>query len=102
MAMQANNELNADDSVKPNTDVAATDNTKDASLTVHRVSAHRSRLSQIVKELESEKFELTARLEQLRRQADAVDQGFAQQIADIEATLRLYEQGLNSVSARID
>jgi predicted RNase H-like nuclease (RuvC/YqgF family) len=102
MAMQANNELNTDDTAKPDNAVVATENTREASLTVHRVSAHRSRLSQIVKELESEKFELTARLEQLRKQADAVDQGFNQQIEDVEATLRLYEHGLNSVPVRMD
>ena len=100
--MRARSDLNNADAAKPQTDMVTTEVTKETAPMVHRVSAHRSRLSQIVKELESERFELRSRLEQLRRQADAVDQGFSHQIADIEATLKLYENGLNSVPIRID
>jgi hypothetical protein len=50
-----------------------------------------------VRELESEKFELVARLDHLRRQFEAVENGIHLQIADVEDTLRLYENGLNSV-----
>lgn len=102
MAMHANNDLDIEGAAKPAQDVAATESAKEPALTVQRVSAHRSRLSQIVQELESEKLELKGRLEQLRRQAAIVEQGFDEQIADVEATLRLYEHGLNSVPPRMD
>ena len=63
---------------------------------VQRLATHRDRLDLAVKELESERFELISRRDHLRRQAEAVDQGFTIHIEDIEATLRLYEGGLNS------
>jgi hypothetical protein len=62
-----------------------------------RVTAHRERIEQAVSDLESEKFELLSRLEHLHRQFYALEQGFNVQIADIEQTLKLYENGLNSV-----
>ena len=64
---------------------------------VQRLATHRDRLDLAVKELESERFELISRRDHLRRQAEAVDQGFTIHIEDIEATLRMYEGGLNSL-----
>lgn len=65
---------------------------------VQRLGTHRDRIDLAIKELESERFELISRRDHLRRQAEAVEQGFALHIEDVEATLRLYERGLNSVS----
>jgi ABC-type transporter Mla subunit MlaD len=70
---------------------------KEAAPIAARVSVHRGRISQAVRELESEQFELVARLDHLRRQFEAVENGIHLQIADVEDTLRLYENGLNSV-----
>jgi hypothetical protein len=47
--------------------------------------------------LESEKFELQSRRDFMRQQLEAVDEGFAVHIRDIEATLQMYEAGLNSL-----
>lgn len=65
---------------------------------VQRLSTHRDRIDLAIKELESERFELISRRDHLRRQAEAVEAGFALHIEDIELTLKLYEGGLNSVS----
>lgn len=65
---------------------------------VQRLASHRDKIDLAIKELESERFELISRRDHLRRQAEAVEAGFAMHIEDIEATLRLYERGLNSVS----
>ena len=66
---------------------------------VQRLATHRDRIDLAVKELESERFELISRRDLLRRQAEAVEHGFSIHIADIEATLKLYEQGLNALPA---
>lgn len=64
---------------------------------VQRLSAHRDRIDLAVKELESERFELLSRRDLIRRQAEAVEAGLSMHIADIEATMALYETGLNSL-----
>lgn len=64
---------------------------------VQRLATHRDRISLAVKELESERFDLISRRDTLRRQAEAVEQGLAMHIEDIEATMALYEGGLNSI-----
>lgn len=64
---------------------------------VQRLATHRDRIDLAVKELESERFELLSRRDLLRRQAEAVDNGFTMHINDIEATMALYEGGLNSL-----
>ncbi len=64
---------------------------------VQRLAAHRDKIDLAVKELESERFELLSRRDLLRRQAEAVEQGLTMHIEDIEATMRLYEGGLNSL-----
>lgn len=67
---------------------------------VQRLASHRDRIDLAVKELESERFELLSRRDLLRRQAEAVDNGFTMHISDIEATMKLYEGGLNSLEPR--
>jgi chromosome segregation ATPase len=66
---------------------------------VQRLSAHRDRIDLAIKELESERFDLLSRRDLMRRQADAVEQGLNLHIQDIEATLQLYENGMNSLPA---
>ncbi len=65
---------------------------------VQRLAAHRDRIDMAVKELESERFELLSRRDLVRRQAEAVEAGLTIHIEDIEATMRLYEAGLNSLA----
>lgn len=62
---------------------------------VQRVATHRERIAQAIKELDSERFELISRRDMFRRQAEAVEQGLTMHIEDIEATMQLYERGLN-------
>lgn len=64
---------------------------------VQRLASHRDRIDLALKELESERFELISRRDLLRRQVEAVEAGLAMHIEDIEATMRLYEGGLNSL-----
>ncbi len=65
---------------------------------VQRLSSHRERIDLAIKELESERFEMISRRDHLRRQAEALEQGFALHLNDIESTLKMYEDGLNSVA----
>lgn len=65
---------------------------------VQRLSSHRERIDLAIKELESERFEMLSRRDHLRRQAEALEQGFALHLNDIDATLKMYEDGLNSVA----
>ena len=64
---------------------------------VQRLGTHRDRVYAAIQALESEKSELEARRDHVRQQLEAVDQSFALHIQDIEAALKLYEAGLNSV-----
>jgi hypothetical protein len=66
---------------------------------VQRLATHRDRIDLALKELESERFDLISRRDLLRRQVEAVEQGLAMHIDDIEATMRLYEGGLNTLPA---
>jgi chromosome segregation ATPase len=75
---------------------------REAAPMLKRASVHRDRIDQAIRELESERSELQTRLDHLRRQFEAAEQGLAHQIADVEATLKLYEHGLNSVALRTD
>ncbi len=71
---------------------------KQTAPTVQRLSSHRERIDLAIKELESERFEMISRRDHLRRQAEALEQGFALHLNDIESTLKMYEDGLNSVA----
>ena len=73
------------------------DASKQTAPMVQRLATHRDRIDLAVKELESERFELISRRDLLRRQVEAVEQGLAMHIDDIEATMRLYEAGLNAL-----
>jgi hypothetical protein len=75
------------------------DAAKQSAPMVQRLATHRDRIDQAVKELESERFDLISRRDLLRRQAEAVEQGLSMHIEDVEATMRLYEGGLNSLPA---
>lgn len=66
---------------------------------VQRLATHRDKIDFAVKELESERFELISRRDLLRRQVEAVEQGLAMHIADVEATIALYEGGINALPA---
>jgi len=76
------------------------DAAKQAAPMVQRLAAHRDRIDLALKELESERFDLISRRDLLRRQAEAVEAGLSMHIDDIEATMRLYEGGLNSLPAQ--
>ena len=64
---------------------------------VQRLSSHKDRIDLVLKELESERFELISRRDMLRRQSEALEAGIQMHIADIEATMHLYESGINSL-----
>lgn len=63
-----------------------------------RLASHRDRMDMAVKELEAERFEMLSRRDQFRRQAEALEAGFQMHIDDLEQTLRLYENGMNSLA----
>lgn len=67
---------------------------------VQRLASHRDRIDLAIKELESERFELLSRRDMFRRQAEAVEAGLTMHIDDIEATMRLYEGGIQSLSTQ--
>jgi hypothetical protein len=69
---------------------------KEAAPMLQRQSTHRDRIELAVKELESERFEMISRRDSARRLAEGIDAGFTQHIDDIEATIRLYEQGMQA------
>lgn len=79
---------------------AINDMAKQSAPMVQRLATHRDRMDLAIKELESERFELMSRRDLVRRQAEAVDQGLTQHIADIEATIKLYEGGTQSGGAQ--
>lgn len=64
---------------------------------VQRLALHRDRFDLAIKELESERFEILSRRDNLRRQLEAVESGFAMHLEDINATLKLYESGMHLV-----
>lgn len=82
------------------TEAAMNDLAKQSAPMVQRLATHRDRVDLALKELESERFELISRRDLLRRQMEAVEQGLAMHIEDIEATMRLYEGGLNALPAQ--
>lgn len=95
--MRAKTDLKIVDDVLQQAEAAITEASKQAAPMVQRLSSHRDRVDLAVKELESERFELISRRDQLRRQSEALEQGFTLHLDDIEATLRMYESGLNSI-----
>lgn len=63
---------------------------------VQRLATHQDRIRVEVAELKGERDDLIARRDLLLRQVAAAEAGFAMHLEDIEATLKLYEGGLNS------
>jgi hypothetical protein len=96
MSARAKTELKVVDANHHAAEAEVAEAAKQTAPMVQRLATHRDRLDLAVKELESERFELISRRDHLRRQAEAVDQGFSIHIDDIEATLKMYEGGLNS------
>ena len=78
------------------------DAAKQSAPIVQRLATHRDRIDLAVKELESERFDLLSRRDLFRRQAEAVDQGLTMHINDIEATMKLYENGFNAVATTVE
>ena len=98
MAMRAKTDLKIVDADHQQAEAVIMEAAKQTAPMVQRLATHRDRIDLAVKELESERYELISRRDHLRRQAEAVEQGFAMHIEDIEATLKMYEGGLNSVA----
>jgi hypothetical protein len=100
MPMRAKTQLKIVDAHHQKAEAAIIEGSKQAAPMVLRLATHRDRIDLVIKELESERFELISRRDHLRRQADAIEQSFSMHIEDIEATLKLYERGLNSIEIR--
>lgn len=71
---------------------------KESAPVVQRQGSHREAIDQTIKGLESERFDLMTRRDKLRSMAEAVDAGLSMHLADIEATIRLYQPAPSSVS----
>jgi predicted nucleic acid-binding Zn-ribbon protein len=100
MAVRARNDLKIVDANHQAAETEIMEASKQAAPMVQRFATHRDRIDLAIKELESERYEIISRRDHLRRQAEAVEQGFAVHLDDIEATLKLYEGGLNTVAAQ--
>ena len=98
MTMRVKTALKIVDADHQQMEAAILEASKQAAPMVQRFATHRDRIDLAIKELESERFELISRRDHLRRQAEAVEHGFSMHIEDIEATLKLYEGGLNSIA----
>jgi hypothetical protein len=98
MTVRAKADLKIVDADHQQAEAALIEAVKQTSPMVQRLSTHHDRIDLAVKELESERFELISRRDSLRRQAEAVEQGFSMHIDDIEATIKLYEGGFNTVA----
>lgn len=98
MAMRTKTDLTIVDEEHQQAETAIMEAAKQTAPMVQRLSSHRERIDLAIKELESERFEMISRRDHLRRQAEALEQGFALHLNDIEATLKMYEDGLNSVA----
>ena len=98
MAVRAKTDLKVVDAEHQQAEALILEAASQTAPMVQRLAAHRDRIDLAVKELESERYELISRRDHLRRLAEAVEQGFALHIEDIEATLKMYEGGLNSVA----
>jgi hypothetical protein len=94
MALRSRNELKL---VQPDLDQmesVVVEAAKQMAPMVRRLATHRDRFDLAIKELESERADLLARRDLLRRQAEAVENGLSIHIDDIESTLALYQNGL--------
>lgn len=98
--MRAKTQLEVVDVDRQQSETEIVEASKQTAPMVQRLATHRDRIDLAIKELESERFELISRRDHLRRQAEAVEQGLAMHIEDIDATLKLYEGGLNSIAIK--
>lgn len=98
MAVRTKTDLTIVDEEHQQAETAIMEAAKQTAPMVQRLSSHRERIDLAIKELESERFEMISRRDHLRRQAEALEQGFALHLNDIESTLKMYEDGLNSVA----
>jgi Zn-dependent oligopeptidase len=83
-------------------EAVVTEAAKQAAPMVQRLATHRDRFDLALKELESERTDLVARRDLLRRQAEAVDSGLSMHIDDIDATMKLYQSGMSAVTAPVE
>lgn len=97
MAVRAKAELKIVNSEHEEATAAILEAAKQPAPMVQRLASHRDRFDLAIKELESERFEIISRRDHLRRQIEAVEAGFAMHLDDIEATLKMYEGGMNSL-----
>ena len=102
MVVRAKTDLKIVDAAHQEAEAKLIEAAKQSAPMVQRLSTHRDRFDLAIKELESERFELISRRDHLRRQAEAVEQGFAIHLEDIEATLKMYEGGVNGSGSQTE
>lgn len=66
---------------------------------IERLSTHRERVAQAVRELEGDRFTLVSQRDTLTRAYEAAMSGIGQHIQDVDLCLALYENGMNSLPA---
>lgn len=66
---------------------------------IERLSTHRERVAQAVRELESDRFTLVSQRDTLTRAYEAAMAGIEHHIQDVDSCLELYERGLNGLPA---
>jgi len=72
------------------------------SVMVQRLAQHRDAFDIAIKALEGERFHLQTRLDLARRQFEAIEAGIQLHLSDVENSLKLYENGLNSIGGSVD
>lgn len=73
-------------------DAVLTESAAQTAPMIQRLAVHQDRIAVEVRDLQRERDDLIARRDLMRRQVEAVEQGFAMHLADIDATLALYPQ----------
>lgn len=91
-------------SAKTKTDIIALDtafkeSAKVSAPMVARLGTHRDIVALAVKSLEMERSELQSKLDEARRQFEALEEGIGIHLADVDAVLSMYENGLHSLPA---
>lgn len=66
---------------------------------IERLSTHRERVAQAVRELEGDRYTLVSQRDTLTRAYEAAMAGISSHIQDVENCLELYERGLNGLPA---
>jgi hypothetical protein len=65
-----------------------------------RLNQHRDRIVHVLEELDRELSEYLVRRDTMRRKLDALDHALSQQIADVDATIKIYQTGINAIGPR--